>query len=170
MSISSRTLFAPLGGPVVSLLLLVAVTALAAWGGAVASISAQDFYGALAKPEWAPSPKVFGPVWTVLYLCMAVAAWMVWRTGGPEVARVPLLLYLVQLLLNSLWTWIFFRWHAGGWALVEIALLWVVLLVTIMSFWRVRAAAGMLLLPYLAWVSFATALTAAIWRRNPGVL
>jgi tryptophan-rich sensory protein len=158
------------GGPWVGLLLVLGVTALAAAIGSVASIQAADFYAALVKPAWAPSPGVFGPVWTVLYLMMAVAAWLVWRRAGLPAAAGPLALYLVQLALNAVWTWLFFRWRLGALAFVEIILLWLVLLVTIVAFWRVRAVAGALLLPYLAWVSFATALTAAVWRRNPGLL
>ena len=101
---------------------------------------------------------------------MAVAAWLVWRAGGPGAARSPLVLYLVQLALNALWSWLFFGWRLGGWAVLEIVALWVILLVTLVSFWRVRAVAGLLLLPYWAWVTLAMALTAAVWRRNPGVL
>jgi benzodiazapine receptor len=152
------------------LLLSLAVTALAAVVGTVASVNAPGFYGMLAKPAWAPSPQVFGPVWTVLYLLMAISAWLVWCRRGLSAAKVPLGLYLAQLVLNALWTWVFFRWRSGEWALVDIIVLWFVLLITIVSFWRVRKAAGVLLLPYLAWVTFATALTAAVWRRNPGVL
>lgn len=158
------------GGAWGGLLLALAVTALAAAIGSVASIKAAAFYGALAKPAWAPSPRVFGPVWTLLYLLMAAAAWMVWRRAGLPAATGPLALYLFQLALNALWTWLFFRWRSGAWALVEIVLLWLVVLVTLVGFWRVRAVAGLLLLPYLVWITFATALTAAIWRRNPGVL
>jgi translocator protein len=146
------------------------VTAVAAALGAVASSDAAGFYGVLSKPSWAPPPGVFGPTWTVLYACMAIAAWLVWRTAGVSAAKGPLVLYLVQLVLNALWTWLFFRWRLGGWALAEIAALWLVLLVTLIRFWRVRAMAGALLVPYLAWVTFAAALTAAVWQRNPGVL
>lgn len=169
MTNSSQSPAAAPGGPW-SLVLSLGVTALAAAVGAVASAGARDFYGVLAKPAWAPSPGVFGPVWTVLYLLMAVAAWLVWRRGGPTAVKVPIALYLFQLALNALWTWLFFYWRLGGWALLEIIVLWLVLLLTVIRFWRVRAAAGALLLPYWAWVTFATALTAATWQRNPGVL
>jgi tryptophan-rich sensory protein len=158
------------GGAWVGLLLTLAVTALAAFIGSAASIRSAEFYATLAKPPWAPAPGVFGPVWTLLYLMMAVAAWLVWRRAGLPAASGALALYLVQLALNALWTWLFFRWRSGAWALAEILLLWLVLVVTLVCFWRVRPVAGMLLLPYLAWVSFATALTAAVWRRNPGLL
>jgi benzodiazapine receptor len=165
-----RSAIAAAGGPWPSLLLSLGITAGAAALGAVASVDSRDFYAALAKPAWAPPARVFGPVWSVLYLLMAVAAWLVWRTGGWSAAKGPLALYVAQLALNALWTWLFFRWRSGGWALLEILVLWSVLLLALVGFWRVRAAAGMLLLPYWAWVTFAAALTAAIWRRNPGVL
>lgn len=156
--------------PGLGLLLFLAVTALAAAIGSVASIQSAGFYAALEKPAWAPPARVFGPVWTVLYILMAIAAWWVWRRVGLRAAQGPLALYLAQLALNALWTWLFFRRRSGAWALAEITVLWLVLLLTTVSFWRVRPAAGALLLPYCAWVTFAMALTAAVWRLNPGAL
>lgn len=138
--------------------------------GAVASISAQGFYRELVRPGWAPPPWVFGPVWTTLYALMAVAAWLVWRERGWAGARVSLVLFVAQLAVNALWTWLFFAWRLGALASAEIVLLWVLLLVTIARFWRVRPLAGALLLPYLAWVTFATALSFSIWRLNPTLL
>lgn len=139
--------------------------------GAIASLDAQSFYALLAKPAWAPPAGVFGPVWTALYLCMGLAAWIVWRArGGIAHASDAFLLYGAQLVLNGLWSWLFFRWHLGALALVEVCLLWLAILATLVHFWRIRRSAGLLLLPYLLWVSFATALTAAEWRLNPGVL
>jgi tryptophan-rich sensory protein len=113
---------------------------------------------------------VFGPVWSVLYLLMAIAAWMVWRARRFIGARVALVVYLVQLVLNALWTWLFFAWHQGALAFVGVVLLWVAVALTLNMFWRVRRLAGALLVPYLAWVSFATALTYSVWRANPGIL
>jgi benzodiazapine receptor len=144
----------------------VAVTAAAAALGAVASAAAPAVYVTLARPAWAPPPAVFGPVWTVLYLLMAVAAWLVWRTSGVRRARWPLGLYVGQLALNALWTWLFFRWRLVGIALVEILVLALVVAATLAAFYRVRPLAGLMLAPYLAWVTFASALTAAIWRMN----
>ena len=152
------------------LLLSLGVTAGAAALGAVASVNAAGFYAELAKPAWAPPSAVFGPVWTVLYFLMAIAAWLVWRTAGFRAARASLALYVAQLVLNALWTWLFFRWHSGRWAFVEINALWLILFFTLVSFWRTRALAGGLLFPYWAWVTFATVLTYAVWQRNPGVL
>lgn len=143
---------------------LLLATFLTAWTGGRASLAARDFYRRLDLPAWAPPGWLFGPVWTLLYLMMAWAAWRIWRTAG---AHPALLLYLAQLLLNGLWSWIFFRWRRGGWALAEILLLWLTLAATLVSFHSLDALAGRLLLPYLAWVSFATLLTWEVRRRNP---
>lgn len=138
--------------------------------GAVASIEAQSFYRQLVQPSWAPPPWIFGPVWTVLYAMMAIAAWLVWRKGGFRANSTALLLFVVQLVLNALWTWIFFAWHSGPWAFAEIVVLWVFLLATLVAFWRLRRLAGMLLIPYLVWVSFAAALTYFVWQLNTQIL
>jgi benzodiazapine receptor len=105
-----------------------------------------------------------------LYLLMGIAAWLVWRERGFGGARAALSLFFVQLCLNGLWSWLFFAWQRGAWALGEVVILWVVILATLVAFWRVRPLAGMLLLPYLAWVSFAAALTFALWQSNPAAL
>lgn len=148
---------------------LVVAFAAAAIGG-FASASAGEFYRDLVRPSWAPPGWLFGPVWSVLYLLMGVAAWLVWRARGFAGASSALLAFLVQLAANALWTWLFFVWRQGGLAFAEILVLWVLILVTIRLFWRVSALAGALLLPYLAWVSFASALTLATWRLNPQLL
>lgn len=148
--------------------LLVAATLAAALMGSAASIFAADVYSRIAKPAWAPPGWLFGPVWTLLYITMAVAAVLVWqqsRVGHPVVGALAL--YLGQLVLNALWTWIFFHWRRPGWALAEIVVLWALVLLTLVACWRVRTLAGVLLLPYLAWVTFAVVLTAAVWRLNP---
>lgn len=143
-----------------------AVAAIGAW----ASIDTKDFYGQLTQPAWAPPAWVFGPVWSVLYLMMAVAAWLVWRAGGWRAHRTVLLLFIVQMALNALWTWLFFAWQMGAWAFADIVVLWVLIAATLVGFWRVRPLAGALLLPYLAWVSFAMALNYAVWQLNPQIL
>ena len=135
--------------------------------GAIATSGAGVFYQQLNRPDWAPPSSVFGPVWTALYLLMGIAAWLVWRERGLGGARAALSLFLVQLVLNGLWSWLFFAWQQGAWALGEVLVLWVVILATIVAFWRVRPLAGLLLVPYLAWVSFAAALTYALWQNNP---
>jgi len=138
--------------------------------GAIASMQAKSFYSQLAQPAWAPPPWLFGPVWTVLYALMAIAAWLVWRSGGFHANRFALSLFLVQLALNALWSWIFFAWQRGALAFADIVLLWVLIVATLASFWRVRTLAGTLLIPYLLWVSFASVLNYSVWRLNPQVL
>jgi benzodiazapine receptor len=153
-----------------ALVAILGVTMVAAAIGGVASVRAPDFYQQLVRPSWGPSPKLFGPVWTVLYILMAVAAWLVVRARGWPDALPAIAVYLFQLALNALWTWLFFRWRTGAGAFAEIVLLWVFILLTIRMFWQARPLAGALLLPYLAWVTFASALCYAMWRRNPGLL
>ena len=153
----------------------IALAAAAGAVGGIASRDAGDFYGALAKPTWAPPGWLFGPVWSALYLLMGVAAWLVWRARPATPAehssrRWGLALFVGQLGLNALWTWLFFAWRQGGAAFGEIVLLWVAVAVTAWLFGRVRPLAGWCLAPYLGWVSFAAALTWAVWQRNPGQL
>ena len=138
--------------------------------GAYASIDAKDFYATLKQPSWAPPPAVFGPVWSALYLAMCIAAWLVVRRLGLPAARPAMWLYAVQLVLNALWTWLFFRWHFGALALAEVLVLLAMVTTTAAVFGRARAVAGWLMLPYAVWVAFASVLTFAMWRLNPGVL
>jgi translocator protein len=130
-----------------------------------AAFPAPDYYARLRKPSWAPPPWVFGPAWTLLYTMMGVAAWLVAKRGGPG-TRPALALWGAQLALNGAWSPIFFGLRAPGAALVEIGVMWVAIAATTIAFFLRRTAAGALMLPYLAWVTFATALNLAIWRRN----
>jgi len=136
--------------------------------GAVASVDAASFYAQLSKPAWAPPAGVFGPVWSALYVLMGVAAWLVWRTPGRQ--RAALGLFAVQLAANALWSWLFFAWHRGGLAAAEVLVLLALIVATVAAFWRIRPLAALLLMPYLLWVGFASALTWAVWRANPGLL
>ncbi|MET3116610.1 benzodiazapine receptor [Undibacterium sp. GrIS 1.8] len=138
--------------------------------GAFASAQAGTFYMQLTRPEWAPPAWLFGPVWTVLYLMMAIAIWLVWRAHGLRQASAAISLFLMQLAANAIWTWLFFVWHQGALAFVEILLLWALIVGTIVAFWRLNTTAAILLLPYLAWVSFAGGLTYATWTLNPAIL
>ena len=138
--------------------------------GAIASSDAGAFFGQLARPSWAPPEWLFAPVWTVLYALMGIAAWLVWRLHGFKGARTALSLFIIQLAANALWTWLFFVWRQGPLAFAEILLLWCLIAATIASFWRFSHLAAALLLPYLAWVTFASALTFATWRLNPHLL
>ena len=135
--------------------------------GAVATRQAPEFYAQLARPDWAPPGWLFGPVWTLLYAMMAVAAWRVWRKAGFGTA---LYLFLAQLALNALWSWLFFAWRLGAAAFGEILLLWLLIAATVAAFFRIERLAAALLVPYLLWASFACALTYAVWRANPQLL
>jgi tryptophan-rich sensory protein len=108
-------------------------------------------------------------VWSVLFTTMGVAAWLVWREGGPR-ARPALAVFVVHLAVNALWSWLFFGWRLGAWAFVDVLVLLAFVAATTAAFWRVRRIAGVLLLPYLAWVAFASALTWAVWQGNPRLL
>lgn len=144
------------------------LTFTAAGIGARASVDAATFYGALDKPSFAPPGWIFGPVWTLLYLMMALAAFGVWKVRGWADARGALTLYLVQLVFNALWSVFFFGMRLGTASLVDIAILWLLVLATLVAFGRVRFGFGLMLLPYLLWVSFAAVLNAAVVRMNPG--
>lgn len=152
------------------LLAWLAVTFMAAAIGSAASVNSQAFYAQLIQPSWAPPGYVFGPVWTVLYILMGLSAWLVWRVGGFRSARTALMLYLVQLGFNALWTWLFFVWNLGLLSFVEILLLLALILATTICFWRIKPLAGALLMPYLLWVTFAAFLNYSIWRLNPHIL
>jgi benzodiazapine receptor len=122
------------------------------------------WYAALTKPSFNPPNWIFAPVWTALYVAMAVAAWRAWRVAG--VMSVPMMLYFLQLTLNFAWSLIFFSLHLTDVALIDIAALWIAILATMIAFFRTDRIAGLLMLPYLAWVSFASALNYEIWRLN----
>jgi len=155
---------------IIGLLGWLAISFVASGVGAMASIRAATFYGQLVQPSWAPPSSVFGPVWTMLYALMGIAAWLVWRAGGFRANRSALTLFLVQLAVNALWSWLFFAWSRGALAFADIVLLWLLIVATLVSFWRVRPLAGALLIPYLLWVSFAAALNFSVWQLNPQIL
>lgn len=135
-------------------------------GAALTTPEIHAWYRTIVKPSWNPPDRVFGPVWTVLYLMMAVAAWLVWKPAGLRAAAVPLAFFMVQLLLNISWSWIFFRLHQPGWAFVEIVMLWFAITTTMVAFFSRSRLAGWLLVPYLAWVTFASVLNFTIWQLN----
>lgn len=154
----------------IGLVAWLAVCFVAAAIGSVASINAPEFYAQLNKPDWAPPASVFGPVWSVLYALMGISAWIVWRAYSFWPVSGTFYLFLVQLAVNALWSWLFFSWHLGAWAFADIVLLWLLVFATVVAFWRLRPLAGMLLLPYLLWVSLASALCYSIWQLNPTLL
>ena len=147
-----------------------AITFAAAAIGSAASVNASEFYSLLVQPAWAPPSWLFGPVWTALYTMMGIAAWLVWRERGYHPVRFALTLFLSQLTLNSLWSWLFFGWQLGAWAFANILILWILIVLTIIAFFRIRALPAWLLVPYLLWVSFAAVLNYAVWQLNPGIL
>jgi tryptophan-rich sensory protein len=147
---------------------LAASVVLCRGGGAASGLATPpgDWYASLAKPVWTPPPWVFGPAWTVLYLLMAVAGWMLWRGRAEPEARRALAAFAVQLALNLAWTPVFFGMHAPGAALAVIVALVAAIAWTIALADRASRTAAVLLVPYLGWVCFATALNWAIWRMN----
>ena len=129
-----------------------------------AQVTDPAWYASLEQPDWAPPSWLFGPVWTVLYLFMSIAAWLVWKFRGFKRAPVALGLFLVQLVFNAAWSWLFFGLRRPGLAFAEIVLLWVLVLATLAAFGNVRRLAAWLLLPYLIWVTFAAMLNFSLWQ------
>lgn len=149
------------------LVLLIAIClGIGALGGAVTASSVTTWYPTLAKPSFNPPSWVFGPVWTALYILMAVAAWRIWRAADRDTARGPLTVFALQLALNLGWSVAFFGLQKIGLAVGVIVALDLAVLSTAVLFRRIDAAAALLLVPYLAWIAFATALNIAIWRLN----
>jgi translocator protein len=148
------------------LIICYAASAVGAW----ASLDAGNFYSQLQRPSWAPPGWLFGPVWMVLYGMMGVSVWLVWRKRVVVPCGRAVGVFLLQLCANAAWSWIFFAWKLGALAVIEILVLWCLILWTIILFWRSQRLAAYLLLPYLAWVSFATVLTMTLWRMNPSLL
>jgi tryptophan-rich sensory protein len=138
-----------------------------ALGASVVATSVDTWYAALAKPSFTPPDQVFGPVWTALYVLMAVAAWRVWRAADRDTTRGPLTLFALQLALTLGWTVVFFGLQKIGAAVATIVVLDVGVVVTTLAFRPLDRWAGRLMVPYLAWVAFATVLNIAIWRLNP---
>lgn len=139
-----------------------------AWTGALVSpgIAPSDWYDALNKPAWNPPDWMFGPVWTALYAMMGVAAWLVWVRFGFWVARAALAVFLIQLVLNGLWSRIFFGMQEPGWAFFQILLLLAAIVITTILFFRKKTMAGWLMVPYMLWVGYASTLNGAIWLMN----
>jgi tryptophan-rich sensory protein len=125
-----------------------------------------DWYEGLKKPTWRPPNRLFAPVWTVLYLMIAVSGWLVWREAGFAGAALPLAVYAVQLVLNAAWTPLFFGLRRPDLGFVDIVLVWLSIVATIVLFMPIHVGAALLLLPYLGWVTFAAALNFAVWRLN----
>jgi benzodiazapine receptor len=137
-------------------------------GGLVTAPAIPTWYAELAKPAWTPPGWVFGPVWTALYALMGMAAARVWtRHRRLRSGRVSLAAFIVQLVLNAAWSFLFFGLHSPGLGLVDIVALWITIVAVLAWWWNLERPSALLLAPYLAWVSFAAALNAAVWRLNP---
>jgi translocator protein len=149
---------------IISVLVPVAVGGFAGWL-TVSEIG--GWYAGLNKPSFNPPNYLFGPVWTTLYVLMGIALFLVWKADtNAALKQRAMMLFAVQLVLNFFWSLIFFNAHQIGWALVEIVVMWIFILLTIFAFGRISPAAAWLLVPYISWVSFATVLNAALWKLN----
>lgn len=149
------------------LLLSIAVCLAVAGSGAIFTAgSVRHWYPTLHKPSWTPPSWLFGPVWTILYLMMAIAAWLVWRRREFVNVNGSLELFAFQLVLNAAWSPLFFGLKNPLAGLLDIVPLWAAILATLASFWKISPIAGTLLVPYWLWVSFAAALNFAIWKMN----
>jgi translocator protein len=136
-------------------------------GSLFTSPSIPGWYATLVKPELAPPNWIFAPVWTTLFVLMGIAAFMIWKRGlERKDVQIALGVFILQLVLNTLWSIVFFGMRAPGWALLEIGLLWLSILATIIVFAKISKAATLLLVPYILWVSFAAYLNFMIWTLN----
>jgi len=162
--VAVRSRIVDLAGLVLFVALCLGIGAL---GAAVTETSVETWYAGLAKPSFNPPDAVFGPVWTVLYILMGVAAWRVWRIADRDIARGPLTLFALQLALNLGWSVVFFGLQKIGAAVATIVVLDVAILVTMLAFRTIDRVAALLMAPYLAWATFATVLNIAIWQLNP---
>ncbi|OLY93361.1 TspO and MBR related proteins [Cnuella takakiae] len=152
----------------VKLLISLALPQIAGISGALFTVTGEgSWYRQINRPSWNPPGWVFGPVWTLLYILMGIAFYLVWKNNSADRLKKPAMTFwIIQLVLNFFWTLIFFGAHETGWATLEIIVLWIFILLTILAFFRINKTAGWLMVPYLLWVSFATALTATIWQMN----
>lgn len=124
------------------------------------------WYESLVKPSWTPPNSVFGPVWTLLYIMMGIAAWLVWQRRNVARVTTPLFLFAVQLILNGMWSYVFFGRQQPAAAFFEIVVLWIAVILTLIGFWRIRSTSGAMMIPYCLWVSFAAVLNFEFWRLN----
>lgn len=135
-------------------------------GSVFTAASVKSWYLTLVKPSWNPPSWLFGPVWTSLYALMGLSAYLIWQEKNKAGLKLALGIYVLQLILNIIWSGLFFGLKNPGLAFAEIIVLLVFIIVTLVLFWRINRFAGMLLIPYLAWVLFASYLNYTIWRLN----
>lgn len=143
----------------------VLITGLGLLSGLMTTPEIQGWYAGLHKPSWNPPNWLFGPVWTTLYILMGISAALIWHSTHPK-KQQALLIFGVQFLLNLAWTFIFFNQHQLQLAFIEIMALWIMIIFNIIVFYRIHKTAGLLLVPYLAWVSFAAFLNFTIMQLN----
>jgi benzodiazapine receptor len=156
----------PRQNAIAAVVFLAVAFAVAGLGGLATGSSVDTWYAGLRKPAFNPPNVVFAPVWTTLYAMMAIAAWRVWKASAKPTRRRAMTAYAVQLALNLAWSLLFFGLRQPAAALVDIALLFAAILVTTYHFWRIDRAAGVMMVPYAAWVAFASMLNFEIWRLN----
>lgn len=138
------------------------------FGAIAATLELEGWYKTIKEPSWNPPDYIFGPVWTTLFIMMNVAAWLVWKPKGFKAAATPVTVFFIQLGLNVAWSWIFLGMLQPGWAFAEIVILWLAIVATTVAFFGRSKVAGGLMVPYLAWVSFANVLNFIIRRLNSG--
>lgn len=136
-------------------------------GGFFTARAVKEWYPSLKKPSWNPPSWAFGPIWTILYILMAISAWLVWKEGGLMQQIIPLSLFGIQLIFNVVWSWLFFYKRSIRGGLYEIVMLWILILATLLAFWSATIIAGLLFVPYLVWVSIASYLNYTVWKLNP---
>lgn len=149
--------------PIISILIAQSVGVI---GSFFTASSVRTWFETLVKPAWNPPSWIFGPVWIMLYTLMGIAAYLVWRKKDAPRARLALSFYGIQLIFNALWSILFFGLKNPGLAFVEIIVLLVLIIITTVQFWKINKWAGIIMIPYLAWVSFATFLNYTIWQLN----
>lgn len=155
------------GKNILALVLCIAIpVAIGAITGIGTASGVDTWFKILDKPSFNPPNSVFAPVWTVLYVLMGISLYLIWKSPEGKTRGNALTIFVIQLLLNFSWSFIFFYFRQTGWALAEIVVLWFCIIAMLTLFYRVSKTAAFLQMPYLLWVSFATALNAAIWRLN----
>ena len=158
--------------PLITIIKFIVAIVVCQLAGVVGSLfttpSIPSWYAALQKPSFNPPNWIFAPVWTTLFVLMGIAAFIVWNKGlDKKGVKTALALFIIQLVLNMLWSYLFFTLHSPLYAFVEIIILWLAILLTMLKFFPISRAAGYLLLPYILWVSFAAVLNFTIFRLNP---
>jgi translocator protein len=146
---------------------IAACQAVGGLGGIWTAKGVREWYPTLEKPSFNPPNWLFAPVWSLLYALMGASAWLTWRHGNEREAKTAIRLFSIQLALNTLWSFVFFRLRSPRWASLEIVVLWGAIAMTLVAIWKISRLAGILFLPYLLWTSFAVLLNFRLWRLNP---